>query len=102
MEKAEVALITGGIIGALIGIGQLLAKGEPFVFSVAIGRSIVAAGLATSAFSILAWIPDAPFPLLVGASALVASLGTDGLTPLIGKLLGARIVKSKEKNDEDK
>jgi len=50
-----------------------------------------------SAFTVLAWIPDAPAPLLVGVSALLASLGTSGLTLLAHRLVDRYVGPAKGK-----
>lgn len=58
-------------------------RGERITWRLAIGRAIVTAGLAVAAFSVLAFIPDAPKLLIAGVSALAASLGESGIERII-------------------
>lgn len=88
MDKHEQTLFWVALFGAFLGIGQLLASQDPIKPRAALGRAIVSCGIAVSSFSILAWIPDASTPLIVGVSALLASLGTSGLTMMIQRILG--------------
>lgn len=103
MDKSETTMWTVGIIGAVIGIGQLLASGDKITARYALGRSILSTGIALSSFSVLAWLPDASPPLLVGVSALMASLGSSGLTMLAHRFFNpaSQILTVKEFNDSE-
>ena len=97
MDKTEQTVIIAAVMGAIIGIGQLLLSSDPLKPRAAVGRAIVSAGISVSAFTVLAWIPDAPAPLLVGVSALLASLGTSGLTLLAHRLVDRYVGPAKGK-----
>jgi hypothetical protein len=73
-------VVSVGLLGAVIGFGQLLASGDDMKVRHAFGRAIVSAGIAMSAFSVLAWFPEAKPAMLIGIACLLASLGTSGLT----------------------
>lgn len=74
-------------IGALIGLGKLLASDEPVTFRKALGHSIVSAGLAASASLVLIPLPEVPEPVLYGAAALLASLGASTLSLILQKYI---------------
>ncbi len=99
MDKTEQTIWTVGIIGAVIGIGQLLASADKITLRYALGRSILSTGIALSSFTVLAWLPDASPAMLVGVSALMASLGSSGLTLLAQRFLNARIEINARKQD---
>jgi hypothetical protein len=75
------ALLAG--IGILIAVGKLLASDEKFCWRTAIGRSIVSAGLAVAAGSIMAFIPGLNLLAVVGLAAASAVLGEQFLEKLI-------------------
>ena len=84
------SLVTSGVLGAAIGLGQLLASGDQIKVRHAIGRATVSSGIAMSAYSVMAFWPDAPPLMLVGISCLLSSLGTSGLTMLAKRLFNTR------------
>ena len=71
------------LIGVLAAIGKSLASGEPLTARVVIGRAIVSTILGLS--STLVWLrfPDAPPEVILGATALICSLGTSGIENLL-------------------
>ena len=91
MDKHEQGLLTVICLGALLGLGQVLASGDRISIRYAIGRAIVSAGIATSSYSVLAWMPNTSPVALVGIAALLASLGTSGLTLLAQRLFQTRV-----------
>ncbi|MDM0006435.1 holin [Variovorax sp. J22G73] len=70
-------------IGVFIAIGKLLVSDEKFSWRLAIGRSIVSAGLAVAAGSIVAFIPGVSMLGIVGLAAATAVLGEQFLERLI-------------------
>lgn len=78
-----------GIMGALIGLGQLLNSAEPLTWRYIVGRAICSAGLAATAPVVLLWAPTMPKIAEFAVAALVASLGTSGLVALIRRIVGA-------------
>ena len=86
MDKDNHTLIIVGLLGAVIGFGQLLASGDDMKLRHALGRAIVSSGLAISAFTALAWFPEAKPSMLVGIACLLSSLGTTGLTMLAKRI----------------
>jgi len=77
-----------GVMGALIGLGQLLNAREVLTWRVVLGRAMVSAGLAATAPVILIWFPQLPQTAEFAIAALLASLGTSGLQILVTKLIG--------------
>lgn len=71
------------IIGAAIGVGQVLSEGDPLCWKRILGRALVAGGLGVGAGSLLMFIPDLPFIALLGAAAAVASLGAGAIERLL-------------------
>ena len=72
-----------GLVGLLIGLGQLLASTEKLTVRIVIGRCLSTAGLAVSAGAVLAWLPEIPVIAQIGIAATLASLGTSGLERFI-------------------
>ena len=79
-----------GLMGALIGIGQLLGTSEPLNWRIIVGRALVSAGLAASAPSVLVFFPTMPRVAEFAFAAAFASLGTSGLHLAIQRFLGPR------------
>ena len=77
-----------GILGALIGLGQLLNAQEVLTWRVVMGRALVSAGLAAIAPVILIWLPHLPVTVEFAIAAMLASLGTSGLQLLVHRFLG--------------
>ncbi|HEF4732925.1 hypothetical protein [Burkholderia multivorans] len=70
-------------MGVVIGLGKLLASNEKFTWRLAIGRSIVSAGLAVAAGSLLAFIPGMSQMAVIGLAAASSVLGEQFLEKLI-------------------
>jgi Phage holin family 2 len=70
-------------LGVFIAVGKLLMSDEKFSWRLAIGRSIVSAGLAVAAGSILAFVPGVSMLGVVGLAAACAVLGEQFLEKLI-------------------
>ena len=66
-------------VGAVIGIGKLLQSDEPITLRLAVGRAIVTAGLAVSAFALLAFLPNASDMVIAGFAVLLASMGESAI-----------------------
>lgn len=79
--KQFLLLLAG--MGVLIGLGKLLASNERFTWRLAIGRSIISAGLAVAAGSLLAFIPGLSQLALLGLAAASAVLGEQFLEKVI-------------------
>lgn len=77
-------------IGALIGLGKLLASDEPVTLRKALGHSIVSAGLGGSAALILIPLPDVPLPVLIGAACGLASMGASTIALLLQRYIDKR------------
>ena len=70
-------------VGALIGLGQLLASEEKLTPRIIVGRMMSSGGLAVGSAALLQYYPNIDTLALVGISAVVASLGTSFLEKLI-------------------
>lgn len=74
-------------VGVIVSVGKLLMSDEKFSWRLAIGRSIVSAGLAVAAGSIVAFIPGVSMLGIVGLAAACAVLGEQFLEKLIHEKL---------------
>jgi Phage holin family 2 len=83
-------LAFAAVMGALIGLGQLLNSDVKLTWRYALGRSIVSAGFACIAPVVLLWFPTMPPIAEFALAALFASMGTSGLQMLLTRVLGAR------------
>lgn len=81
-------LSAASLMGALIGLGQLLNSSEPLTWRVAAGRALVSAGLAAIAPVALLWFPEMPRIAQFAVAALFASLGTSALQAILRRFLG--------------
>jgi hypothetical protein len=88
-ELKLIALIAG--IGAILGIGQLLASTDRVTLRLAIGRAIVSGGLGLTAGSLLLLMPEIPLVALVGVSCVVVSLGTSALETLFQRIVAKKL-----------
>lgn len=77
-DDLRIALLFWGV-GALIGIGQHLVSKDPFSLRIVFGRALSVGGLAMCAGLMLIPHPDAPLVAQIGLSALIASLGVNGI-----------------------
>jgi hypothetical protein len=78
------------VLGALIGLGQILDSAEQLSWRVVVGRALVSAGLASTAPALLAWFPQMPRMAEFAFAAVLASLGTSALQSLVRRLLLGR------------
>lgn len=76
------------VMGALIGLGQLLNSDVKLTWRYVFGRAICAAGLAACAPAVLLFFPAMPPAAEFAIAALFASLGTSGLQALLHRLSG--------------
>jgi hypothetical protein len=76
-----------GLVGLIVGIGQLLASTERLTMRIIIGRALSSAGLGASSAALLVWIPELPAAAQLGIAALFASLGTSGLEKLMQRII---------------
>lgn len=86
--------VTTAVVGAVVGLGQLLASKDSLSWRAVLGRALVSGGLGASASVILVWLPDTSLSAQFGLAAALATLGTDGLQALaqshFGKSRGIR------------
>lgn len=85
----HLALLT--LVGALVGLGQLLSDGVKLTGRSVVGRCITSGGIGASSAAALTWMPDLPFAAQLGIAAALASLGTSGLTLLFQKFLASKV-----------
>lgn len=76
------------VIGAAIGLGQALTdRTGPVTVKYALGRALTSSGMAVCAAGAVAWIPEMPFWAQMGLGAMLASLGTSGVTALLQRFI---------------
>jgi hypothetical protein len=78
------------VLGALIGLGQLLDSAERLSWRVVVGRALVSAGVASTAPALLAWFPQMPRMAEFAFAAMLASLGTSAIQSIVKRLLIGR------------
>lgn len=86
---AQAALF--GVVGVVIGLGQLLASREPLSVRIVVGRALSTGGLAMGAGVALVMFPGIPLVAQIGVAAMLASLGTSGLERLFQRWIGGRV-----------
>lgn len=79
MQDHERGILYVAVIGALIGLGKLLAGNERITPRLAIGRAILGSATSTVAGVALMQFPDLPVPALVGIGAGLGILGAQYL-----------------------
>ena len=78
------------IMGAFIGLGQLLSSETPLSWRIAVGRAFVSAGLAACAPAVLIWFPNMPVMAEFALAAFFASAGTSSLQAILHKFTGSK------------
>jgi|TARA_R110001606_G_scaffold398504_1_gene577709 hypothetical protein len=75
-DEATKGVLFLGIIGAIVGVGKLLASPDPLSVRVVIGRAISSGALGMAAGLLIQFFPEIPFAVQMSAAAITASLGT--------------------------
>ena len=75
-------------VGVSIGVGKLMASGEPLSPRLVVGRAISTGGIAMAAGAVLVWVPGLPLLGQIGVAAALASLGTSGLERIFVRMTG--------------
>lgn len=89
-HNPETIIGTLGLMGLLVGVGQLLSSKETLTPRIILGRALSSTGLGASAATALAFIPDLSLPALCGIACAIASLGTSFLEKLVQKFFGIK------------
>lgn len=76
------------LIGAGIGLGQLLASKETLTTRLVVSRAITSGALGMAAAAIISFIPTLPFAAQMGLAATFASLGTSALERIVQRITG--------------
>jgi Phage holin family 2 len=76
------------LMGAVIGLGQLLNSETPLTWRYMIGRALVSAGIACAAPAVLLFFPAMPPTAEFALAALFASLGTSIVQNIFIRLFG--------------
>jgi hypothetical protein len=88
LDEASKNVLSLAAVGAVVGIGTLLASTEVLTWRVVVGRAISSGALGMSAAAILSFLPDLPFAAQLGLAAVLASLGTSALERLFQRVIG--------------
>ena len=90
-DKIDISFFTwSSVLGALIGLGQILDSSEQLSWRVVVGRALVSAGLASTAPALLTWFPQMPRMAEFAFAAMLASLGTSALQSIVRRVLLGR------------
>ena len=90
-NKIDVSFFTWApILGAIIGLGQILDSTENLSWRIVVGRALVSAGLAATAPALLTWFPQMPRMAEFAFAAVLASLGTSALQSIVRRVLTGR------------
>lgn len=87
-DEATKGVLGLALIGAGIGLGQLLASKETLTKRLVIGRAIISGALGMSAAAILSFLPESSLAAQMGLAALCASLGTSALERIVQRVTG--------------
>lgn len=87
-DEATKGVLWLTLIGAGIGLGQLLASQEPITKRLVIGRAISSGALGMAAAAVLSFMPELPFAAQMGLAATIASLGTSALERVFQRVIG--------------
>lgn len=85
MQEHEKGLLYLLTLGALIGLGKLLASNEVITTRLAVGRAILGSATSTVAGVILVQLPDLPLPALIGIGSGLGILGSQYLEAWLKK-----------------
>ena len=77
-----------GLLGILVGLGQLLASKEQLTPRIIWGRCLSTMGLSMAAGVVLLAFPGVPPLAQIGVAAALASLSTSGLERLVQRAIG--------------
>jgi hypothetical protein len=90
-DKIDFSFFTwSSVLGALIGLGQLLDSAEVLSWRIIMGRALVSAGLASTAPALLTWFPQMPRMAEFAFAAVLASLGTSAIQSIVRRILLGR------------
>lgn len=87
-DEATKGVLWLALMGAGIGLGQLLVSKETLTKRLVIGRAITSGALGMAAAAVLSFIPALPFAAQMGLAATFASLGTSVLEKLVQRIIG--------------
>ncbi|MGF6878342.1 holin [Paraburkholderia sp. MM5477-R1] len=85
-HEKELVMLLG--LGAVIGLGKLLAGGEAISARLVVGRMIIGAGLSASAGAVLMIFKEMPPTALVGIASAIGILGQSVLEAAVQKFVG--------------
>jgi hypothetical protein len=88
MENETKLIAIPLLFGAAIGFAQVLAKGKPFDWRLAVARSILNGALGVGSAFALVIFPTMSLPAVVGLACILASLGTSAIERLFQRVLG--------------
>ena len=90
LKQPENLLATLATVGAVIGLGQLLASSEELKLRRVMGRCIASAALGACAPLILVFSPEASMPVVFALGCALVSLGVSGLERVIARVIGPK------------
>lgn len=92
MDQSSIrTVLVLGIMGAAVGVGQLLVDDDRGLSVRAIiGRALTSGALGVAAGAILIWQSDLPFEALAGLAAALASIGTSTLERVLRGIIKKR------------
>lgn len=80
-------LLALGAAGMLVGMGQLLAKGEKITARLLIARAILSGALGVCAAAVTIVVPGISFAAHVGLACVLSSLGTSAVERLFQRVV---------------
>jgi hypothetical protein len=87
-DEATKGALGLALIGAIVGLGQLLASNETLTKRLVFGRALSSGALGMAAAAVLSFMPEIPFAAQMGLAATIASLGTSGLERVVQRVVG--------------
>ncbi|ELX2271371.1 TPA: holin [Yersinia enterocolitica] len=95
MQEHEKAIISLGVIGALLALGKILASDEPITARRFIGRIILGSGASMAAAAALVWVPGLPPLAINGLGAAIGIAGYQALELWLRRRAGS-LLKGKK------
>ena len=87
-DEASKGALWLALMGAGIGLGQLLASKDTLTVRLVIGRAVSSGALGMAAAAVISVMPEIPFAAQMGLAAVSASLGTSFLEKMVQRILG--------------
>ena len=87
-DDATKGVLWLAVLGATVGLGQLLLTKDVLTVRIIVGRAICSGALGMAAAAVISFMPLLPFAAQLGLAAVLASLGTSALERIVQRITG--------------